>query len=247
MRRIRRQLDGVGTADAETVDSTLAGSLESLDDALNYRDWIVDLAAPYLGQGLLEIGAGHGTFTERFAETGTVVAVEPGADAAARLDERFAGDDRVTTVTGVASDVVHDGFDAAVMINVLEHIDDEAAVLADLHDRLTNDGRLVLWVPAFMTLFSGFDRRLGHHRRYRRPELEQLVEANGFQVVTSRYVNLPGWFSWLLMVRLLNIEPTNPTTIRLFDQRIVPVVRWLEERIRPPFGQSIFLVARRVE
>lgn len=247
VRRIRRQLDGVGTADAETVDSTLAGSLESLDDALNYRDWIVDLAAPHLGQRLLEIGAGHGTFTERFAEAGTVVAVEPGTDAAARLDARFAGDDRVTTVTGVASDVVHDGFDAAVMINVLEHIDDEVAVLAELHDRLTNDGRLVLWVPAFMTLFSDFDRRLGHHRRYRRPGLEQLVEANGFEVVTSRYVNLPGWFSWLLMVRLLNIEPTNPTTVRLFDQRIVPVVRWVEERVRPPFGQSIFLVARRVE
>ncbi len=33
------------TADSDTVDATLAGSLESLDDALNYRDWIVDLAA----------------------------------------------------------------------------------------------------------------------------------------------------------------------------------------------------------
>lgn len=246
MRRIRRQLDGVGTADAETVDSTLAGSLESLDDALNYRDWIVDLATPFLGQRLLEIGAGHGTFTERFAETGAVVAVEPGSDAAARLSERFVGDKRVTTVAGVASDVVEDGFDAAVMINVLEHIEDEAAVLGDLRERLTADGRLVLWVPAFITLFSDFDRRLGHHRRYRRPELEQLVEAHGFRVATSRYVNLPGWFSWLLMVRLLNIEPTNPTTIRLFDRRIVPVVRWLEDRIRPPFGQSIFLVAQRV-
>ena len=76
--------------------------------------------------------------------------------------------------------------------------------------------------------------------------MEDLVAANGFEVVTSRYVNLPGWFSWLLMVRLLGIEPTNPTTIRVFDRWIVPVVRWIEDRIRMPFGQSIFLVARRV-
>ena len=245
VRRIRRQVADAGAADADTVDSTLAGSLESLDDALNYRDWIVDLAAPHLGERLLEIGAGHGTFTERFVEFGSVVAVEPGADAASRLASRFDDVDAATTIAGVAADVDDDGFDAAVMINVLEHIDDETGVLANLHHRLAADGNLILWVPAFMTLFSDFDRRLGHHRRYRRPALEQLVEANGFEVVTSEYVNLPGWFSWLLMVRLLNIEPTNPSTIRLFDQLIVPVVRWLEDRVRPPFGQSIFLVARR--
>jgi len=232
-------------ADAGTVDATLTGSLESLDDALNYRDWIVDLAAPHLGERLLEIGAGHGTFTERFAEFGTVVAVEPGDIAAARLRERFRDDARVSTVAGVAADITTDGFDAAVMINVLEHIDDERAVLADLHRRLDHEGRLVLWVPAFMTLFSDFDRRLGHHRRYRRRALESLIEANGFELVASRYVNLPGWFSWLLMVRLLKIEPTNATTIRIFDTRIVPVVRWIEDRVRMPFGQSVFLVARR--
>ena len=242
MRRTRREI-----ADSDTVDATLAGSLESLDDALNYRDWIVDLAAPNLGDRLLEVGAGHGTFTERFADLGSVVAVEPDEYAAARLSERFDTDDRVITVSGVASDVDTDGFDGAVMINVLEHIDDEAAILADLHRRLAPDGHLVLWVPAFMILFSDFDRRLGHHRRYRRRALETLIEANGFELVTSRYVNLPGWFSWLLMVRLAGIEPTNAATIRIFDRWIVPVVRWIEDRIRMPFGQSIFLVARRAD
>jgi SAM-dependent methyltransferase len=233
-------------ADSDTVDATLAGSLESLDDALNYRDWIVDLAAPHLGDRLLEVGAGHGTFTERFADFGTVVAVEPGEFAAAQLSERFAMNDRVTAVAGVAADVDVDGFDTAVMINVLEHIDDEQGILGDLHHRLAPDGHLVLWVPAFMMLFSEFDHRLGHHRRYRRRELETLVEANGFELVTSRYVNLPGWFSWLLMVRLARIEPTNTATIRIFDRWIVPLVRWVEDRIRMPFGQSVFLVARRV-
>jgi SAM-dependent methyltransferase len=234
-------------ADPDTVDATLAGSLESLDNALNYRDWIVDLAAPYLGTELLEIGAGHGTFTERFTEFGTVVAVEPGDFAAGLLGERFVDDERVTTVAGVAADVDVDGFDAAVMINVFEHVDDEPGVLTDIHDKLASGGHLVIWVPAFMLLFSDFDRTLGHHRRYRRRGLEALVAEHGFEVVTSRYVNLPGWFSWLLLVRLLGIAPTNPTTIRVFDRWIVPVVRWIEDRISMPFGQSIFLVARRIE
>jgi len=37
-----------------------------------------------------------------------------------------------------------------------------------------------------------------------------------------------------------------PITIRIFDRWIVPVVRRVEDRVRTPFGQSIFLVARRV-
>ena len=89
------------------------------------------------------------------------------------------------------------------------------------------------------------DARLGHVRRYRRRELEADVRAAGFDVVDARYVNLPGWFSWLLLVRLFRHEPMSPSTIRLFDRWIVPVVRWLETHVRVPFGQSVFLIARK--
>ena len=232
-------------ADDTTIDETLASSLESLDDALNYRDWIVDLSEPHLGASLLEIGAGHGTFTEAFVERGSVCAVEPGQHAGSLLAERFDVDDRVDVVVGVTDDVESGDFDAAVMINVFEHIDDEVAALAAVSQRLAADGRLILWVPAFMLLYSPFDRKLGHHRRYRMKPLVELIEANGFDVVEQRYANLPGWFSWLILVRLLRQEPTNVATVQLFDRFIVPVVRWVEGHVRVPFGQSIFLVARR--
>ena len=49
----------------------------------------------------------------------------------------------------------------------------------------------------------------------------------------------------MIMVRLLRQEPTSATTIRIFDRFLVPPVRWIESRIRMPFGQSVFLVARK--
>ena len=73
----------------------------------------------------------------------------------------------------------------------------------------------------------------------------ETCDVAGYEVVESRYVNMPGWFSWLLLVRLLRQEPTSPTTVKIFDRYIVPVVRWVEDRIRMPFGQSVFLVARK--
>ncbi len=65
----------------------------------------------------------------------------------------------------------------------------------------------MIWVPAFQFLYSPFDEKLGHVRRYRKREAERDVRLAGYEVVDSRYVNMPGWFSWLLLVRLLVRNP----------------------------------------
>ncbi len=232
--------------DQSEIDATLASTLDSLDDAENYRNWIVSLAAPYLVGPILEVGAGHGTFSDSFADFGDVTSVEPDTFAANLLVERYESDQRINAMCGTVDDV--DGrahFGTAVMINVLEHIADDQGVLRSIGERLEPGGHLVIWVPAFRLLYSRFDAKLGHVRRYRKREVEADVRRAGYDVVESRYVNAPGWFSWLLMVRLCRQEPTSATTIKLFDRYLVPPVRWLESRIRMPFGQSVFLVARK--
>jgi len=228
------------------VDATLASTLDSLDDAENYRNWIVELASPYLAGPILEVGAGHGTFTEAFAAFGDVIAVEPDAYAAGLLADRYRGDGRVTSLAGVVDDVASvPAFGSAVMINVLEHVADDHAALAAVSDRLRPGGHLVIWVPAFQFLYSRFDEKLGHERRYTKGQLDGDVRRAGYEVVDARYVNMPGWFSWLLMVRLARQEPTSSFTVRVFDKCIVPVVRFIENRIRMPFGQNVLLIARK--
>ena len=232
-------------SDEREVAATLRSTLESLDDAVNYRDWIVDLARDHLAAPVLEIGAGHGTFTDVLATFGEVTAVEPDLHAARVLAERFADDATVTAIAGTVTDVGGGPFGGAVMINVLEHIADDQAALREIADRLAPGASLVIWVPAFQLLYSRFDAKLGHERRYRIRQLETDVRTAGYDVVESRYVNLPGWFSWLLLVRILRREPTSPTMIRIFDRWIVPVVRWIESRMAVPFGQNVLVVARR--
>jgi len=134
-------------------------------------------------------------------------------------------------------------FGSAVMINVLERIEDDQAVLREVFDRLQPGGRLCIWAPTYQFLYSGFDARLGHVRRYRKRQLEGDVRLAGFEVVAGRHVNLPGWLGWLILCRLLRREPTSPTLVRNVDTWIVPVVRWFETRVRIPIGMSVFLVA----
>jgi SAM-dependent methyltransferase len=229
-----------------TDDDTLRATLEALESATNYRNWILDLAAPFLDAPVLEVGAGRGTFTGLLAGHGAVRAVEPSPELVRSLIERFAGDDRIAVTVGTADDVeAAPRYGSAVMFNVLEHIADDRGALGTLHDRLSPGGHVVLWVPAFQLLYSRFDALLGHHRRYRLHPLVDLVTACGFKVVEARYVNAPGWFSWLVGARLLDRIPTSPTLITLFDRAVVPVVRAVERAVRPPFGQSVFVAARK--
>lgn len=230
-------------ADA-VVDQTLASTLDTLDDAVNYMRWIVDLARPALADPILEVGAGHGTFTGSFADIAAVHAVEPGDHSSAVLAARFVDDSRVTVTAGVVEDLPETPvFGSAVMINVLEHIEDDIGALRGIRARLRPGGSIAIWVPAFQVLYSDFDHKLGHHRRYRKAGLREVVEAAGFRIDDIRYVNAPGFFSWLLITRLLKQEPTAGALVTIFDRFVVPVVRWVESKVAPPFGQSILVIA----
>ncbi len=136
-------------------------------------------------------------------------------------------------------------FGSAVMIDVLERIEDDQALLRDVFDRLEPGGRLCIWAPTYEFLYSRFDARLGNVRRYRKRQLEADVRSAGFEVVEGRHVNLFGWLGWLVFCRMLRREPTSPTLLHNVDRWIVPAVRWFETRVRVPIGMSVFLVARR--
>ena len=136
-------------------------------------------------------------------------------------------------------------FDAIVLINVLEHIEDDDEALREVRDGLEPDGRTAVLVPAFELLYSRFDAAVGHYRRYRLPELVAKAEGAGLTVQEARYVNSAGFFAWLLTARVLGATPTTSTLAGAYDRAVVPVLRAAEQRVAPPFGQSILLIAGR--
>lgn len=229
------------------ADEELADTLESLDGADNYADWILSLVAPHLGRATLELGAGHGTFTRRLmTRTDRLVAVDLSERCVQVLRDRFGASDTLHIVRGGIDEAGALGpYDAAVLINVLEHIEDDDAALRQLRSALGPGGRVVLFVPAFRMLYSRFDRLIGHHRRYRTSALRAQLVRCGYRPVDVRYVNAPGALGWLLVARLLRRTPTHGAPMRLFDRAIVPLARSLESRWRIPFGLSVFAVGER--
>ncbi len=234
-------------ADFSDADLELIATLDNLDGATNYATWIFDLVRPALGAEVLEVGAGHGTFTERLADgSRNVVATDLSARCVGMLEARYSADPRVDVVQGSLDAVAGMGpFDSAVLINVLEHIEDDEQALRQLAALLKPGGRLVLWVPAFPLLYSEFDRRIGHQRRYHVADLRSKLTRAGYNVGDIHYVNAVGAVAWLVLARLLRRTPTAGGPVRVYDRYFVRAVRWVEGRYRPPFGQSVFAVAVR--
>ncbi len=232
--------------DFDDADAELAESLDSLRDAENYQDWIFELCEPYFGKKVLEVGAGHGDFTRLLADSRReVTALDPSARCTDILAERFAGEESVDVVTGIIDAVpAEQQYDSAVLINVLEHIDDDLGALSDLRTRLRPDGHLIVFVPAFDGLYSKFDRMIGHRRRYRRSHIVVLADRAGYDIVDSRYVNSAGAFVWWLFARRLRQIPTSAIPVKMYDRVVVPFLRRFEADRTPKVGQSVLLVAR---
>lgn len=236
-------------ADFADADLELAATLDSLSGADNYLSFLAKLIGPGLGERVLEIGAGHGDLTALLAAEGhEMVATDLSQDCLSILRTRFAGHDQIEVSELDARSEASLGalppIDSALMVNVLEHIHDDGLVLTRLADKIGEGGTVVVFVPAFELLYGSFDHAIGHYRRYRVGEMRALLSDSGLEPEVVRYVNAPGFFAWLLTVRVLGKNPTGSALVGIYDRFVVPAISALETRQAPPFGQSILAIGR---
>lgn len=222
--------------------------LQIMQRAVHYRRWCFEQVTPFLGKRVLEIGAGIGNQTEFLAHAEVVVCVEPCSEATAVLRESYAGDPRVVVFEGdicseAARSLAVHACDTAICFNVLEHIADERAALANIAHILAPGARLLLMVPALPVLFGTVDRAVGHHRRYLPSTLRAALERAGYRVQRLWWMNLPGIAGWFLNNRVLKRHEESASQILFYDRFVVPATRFLESLIHPPIGLSLMAVA----
>lgn len=202
---------------------------------------------------VLDIGCGDGLMFDDLSRFGEPWGLEP--------------DEQLLTPDGPYRDRIEVGefnadfqpgrtFDLILMLDVLEHIDDDAAALAQVHSLLNPGGCLLLTVPALPMLWSRHDVANRHYRRYTRSHLRQRLQEAAFEVDQLGY-----YFGWtvgpMLMRRLLSPArkdsangddyavsvPVQPVNMAMFT------LACMEHRVTPssglPLGSSLYAVARR--
>ena len=233
----------------EKADAAMARGLNRNTSSTNYLRWIADLINPYMGENVLEVGAGLGDVTAVVADgTRHIHATEISPISFASLSSRFENrSDISVSQDDVVGGPLPEAYDSAYLSNVLEHIEDDLLALNNIFDSVRPGGAVAVYVPAFMMLYSPWDHEIGHYRRYRLTDLERLMTAVGAETIDSRYVNFVGGIGWLAYCRLLRRPASDDVSVSLFDRVIVPAMRIVEDRVAPPFGISALVVGRRPE
>jgi hypothetical protein len=132
-----------------------------------------------------------------------------------------------------------------VCLNVLEHIPDDLAAMRNIYASIAPGGLLVALVPANRWLYGSLDKHLGHCRRYERSELRRKMEAAGFEVETTFWMNAFGMIGWFASARILKHRTLPSRQVKIFEM-IVPVVRFVDGLATRLFGGlSLVCVARR--
>jgi len=221
-------------------------TLESLASAVNYNRWLTSLAIPYLGDTPIELGSGLGDYAQTWLDHGVPRITTSEIDPArlAHLRARFAGDPRVKVAFFDILCPPEGEHSALVAFNVLEHIPDHVGALRGARRLLGPSGLVIIFVPAFEFAMSRFDRKVGHVRRYTVASMRSALTEAGLEIVEARYVNLPGLPAWFVGMRLLKMSPSGGPLLSLWDKLVIPAARKWESKHRPPFGQSVFAIAR---
>jgi SAM-dependent methyltransferase len=221
--------------------------LEAMSFARNYHEWIARELQPYLGRSVAEVGAGVGSFSQLLLGSGidSLTAYEPSQNMFPALQAALQGEPRASAIHGFFGEAGEtEMFDSVVYVNVLEHVEDDAAELRRMRAAVRPKGHVLIFVPALSWLYSPLDRQVGHFRRYHRAPLVRLVADAGLSVVSARYFDFFGILPWYVNFVLLKNE-IGGASVSLYDRLVVPVASVLERAVTPPVGKNLLLVAQR--
>ena len=174
----------------------------SLRYAKNYNRSLISMAEPFLGNRILDAGAGVGNLSGMLLRRERIVMAEYDTHRAERLRNRFGVRSNVRVCEAdlaeraFADQMQAENLDTIFCANTLQQIGPDFLVLRNFHKMLQSGGQCVLIVPNDLRLFGPIDTALGHQRRYERKQLSQLMERAGFEVVEQRGFNKIGAAGW---------------------------------------------------
>ncbi|MGB7212821.1 MAG: class I SAM-dependent methyltransferase [Gemmatimonadales bacterium] len=232
-------------------DAAGAETLEIMAMAPRYNRWQYAVIAPWIGQRVLEVGAGVGNMSAHIVAAGRAHVVLADTDAWYRgeLVRRFRGRPEVSVESltlpdpGAPLRLASHQLDTVVALNVVEHIDDHVVAIRTMRELVRPGGRVIILVPALPGIYGTLDRELGHFRRYTRDSLSAACQAAGLRVERLAWFNRVGTVGWWFNARVRKAGRIPLMQLKAFDL-LVPFLR-LERFLPLPFGQSLFVVGRR--
>jgi SAM-dependent methyltransferase len=202
---------------------------------------------------ILDVGCGTGANLKMLASFGSAEGVDISDQAVEFCRQRGLSSVKL----GAAEQLPYESetFDLVTALDVVEHLDDDVAGLREMRRVLAKDGRVLVFVPAFMFLWGVQDDVSNHRRRYTLPSLLRAIKTAGFSVEWASYANIAFFFPVLAVrsvMRWLGLRAATEYGINISVMNtpfswLFAAERFVLKRGKFPFGVSAVCIARRIE
>lgn len=177
-------------------------NLRELERSRRFNLWLGNTLRPYVGNRVLELGAGVGTITNQFIPRELYIASDTNLHYLHYLKSYSFGKPylRVLEIDPENSQQfwgLEEQFDTVIAINILQQVANEQAALKNMRDALEPGGRAIVLVPQHPKLYGSLDAALERRERYTADKLERSMKEAGFrveQVLDFNRVSVPGWW-----------------------------------------------------
>lgn len=219
--------------------------LAELGQARRFNKWMADTLRPFVGDRVLEIGAGVGNLTSQFIPRDVYVASDINPHYLHFLRSYSIGKPylRVLKVDACEPrdfDVLSEQFDTVIMLNVLEHLQQPVESLVNLSRALVPGGRAIILVPQHPWLHGSLDDALEHRERYTRPLLHRQMTEAGFRIERMFDFNRTALPAWAFNGKILGRRTFSPVQLKVLEL-IMPLIRRYD-RLWPWEGVSLVAV-----
>ena len=211
--------------------------LGRLNRAPRFTKWMADVIRPYVGEKVLEIGAGTGNLTVQLIPRRLYWASDINPLYLTYLEN--VGLNRPYMRVGYTDGEKGESypkeqkFDTVICLNVVEHLADDLTALNNIRGVLEDGGRAIVLVPCGPWLFGSLDEVLGHQRRYTRKQLMVLADKAGFHLENVLEFNRIGVIAWWLNGRLLRRRTFGLWQIKMLNL-LTPLFRVLDNFLPLP-------------
>jgi SAM-dependent methyltransferase len=215
-------------------------NLEVMDCAKNYNQYLVDLVKLNLNLNskVIDFGAGIGTFAEKISHFfPKVICVEPD-----HMMSEIIRQKKIDTYKSLF-EIKEEKILSLYSFNVLEHIEDDQAIINDIYNFMPNGSRVLIYVPAFQALFSSMDEKVGHYRRYNKKSILKLLGNTKFRVLKFEYVDSLGFFiTYLYKFFGSKKGDLSKGPVEIFDTYIFPISKVIDHITCKFFGKNLYVL-----
>ena len=229
----------------------IGSELELFAAARNWKTYWSQQLRPFVSGDVLEVGAGTGAntpFLDRAVDRGQWVCLEPDPRLGAELIHNLrdaAVPKKYELVRGTILDLeAGRSFDTIVYIDVLEHIENDAAELRAAASHLRPGGSVIVLAPAHQWLFTPFDAAIGHYRRYNRFMLRRRTPPT-LQLALLRYLDCIGLLASTANRAFLRQSMPSKVQLQVWDNWMIPVSIIVDRLVSYSLGKSIIAIWRK--